>query len=192
MKKKVSIGINSIIVILELIGLVMSLNISGLGILQYFTELSNIFAMITSLLLVGCFIKKKENKIINLLNYISTCCLMTTFLVVLFVLGPMMGYREMFFGSYMILHHLICPILAIINFIFCSGKLIKNSVLFSIIPVLVYGIITLILNIIRLMYGPYPFLHVYEQPIYMTFIWFISIIGGSFICNYCILKFRRK
>ena len=36
-----------------------------------------------------------------------------------------------------------------------------------------------ILNIAKLYVGPYPFLHVYEQPVYMTVFWIFAIIGGN-------------
>ena len=37
----------------------------------------------------------------------------------------------------------------------------------------------LILNIAKLYVGPYPFLHVYEQPVYMSVFWILAIIGGN-------------
>ena len=56
-----------------------------------------------------------------------------------------------------------------------------RAAIYAMLPTLLYGTITMLLNILRKLNGPYPFLHVYEQPVYMSIIWFIAIIGGSYL-----------
>ena len=46
---------------------------------------------------------------------------------------------------------------------------------------IVYAIPVLILNIAKLYVGPYPFLHVYEQPVYMSVFWILAILGGNVV-----------
>ncbi|MBO4760761.1 MAG: hypothetical protein J5520_03320, partial [Bacteroidales bacterium] len=41
---------------------------------------------------------------------------------------------------------------------------------------LLYGVVAITLNLLRLLYGPYFFLHVYEQPIYVSIFWVIVLM----------------
>ena len=43
-----------------------------------------------------------------------------------------------------------------------------------------YAIVFITLNILKVYEGPYPFLMVYKQPVYMSIVWFILIVGGAF------------
>eukprot|EP00833_Pecoramyces_ruminatium_P004547 jgi/Orpsp1_1/1178579/evm.model.c7180000065909.2 len=77
-------------------------------------------------------------------------------------------------------HHIICPIISFISFcIFEEGELTKNNILLAIIPTIIYAIVSTILNILKVLTGPYPFLEVYNQPVYLSVIWFIGIIAIS-------------
>ena len=54
---------------------------------QYYTMDSNIFAAITSILLIIALITKgKPSKLVNSLRYYSTCCVTVTFIVVITIL----------------------------------------------------------------------------------------------------------
>jgi len=39
----------------------------------------------------------------------------------------------------------------------------------------IYAVVIVICNILRIIEGPYPFLRVYDQPIYMTILYAIGI-----------------
>ena len=52
---------------------------------------------------------------------------------------------------------------------------------YAVIPTLIYGIVTLILNLARELDGPYPFLQVYRQPAIASVGWFVAIIGGNYL-----------
>ena len=41
------------------------------------------------------------------------------------------------------------------------------------------------------MVGPYPFLHVYEQPVWASVLWFIAIPGGAYLIA-LLLRFGRR
>ena len=101
------------------------------------------------------------------------------------------NYSYMLFYQELILHHLICPILSIITFIFFDNiKIEKNNIKYGISFTLIYAFIIIILNILKIVIGPYPFLMVYNQPIYMSIIWFILIVGLSYLIS--IILIRKK
>lgn len=70
------------------------------------------------------------------------------------------------------------------NFIVCAFEkephLNTKSAFTATIPTLIYAILLIILNIVGAVDGPYPFLRVMNQPLYMSFVWFIVIVGSAF------------
>ena len=57
---------------------------------------------------------------------------------------------------------------------------------------LIYAAIFITLNILKVYEGPYPFLMVYKQPVYMSIIWFILIVGGAFGIGKGIMWVKNK
>ena len=161
---------------------------------MFYTEDSNYFAGIVCLILaifqINELINGKEiPKIIRLLKYVAVCLLMVTFTVVIFVLAPMVGgvdgYKMLLLNGSMLYQHLLCPIFALSSFVHLErkNKIPKNYTFISLIPTIIYAVIMIILNILKIIEGPYPFLMVYRQSILMSIVWFILILGGSFIFN---------
>ncbi len=195
--------LNIIIVILEIIGFTISIqHIEGIG-LNYFTQESNLFALIVCLIFIVLIIKNLKNKTnvfpkwIKVSRSIVVVSLTTTLLVSFFILSRMiteMGLFNIMFTSSMLYHHTLCPLLMLISFLFFEEINFNKKIyyLIGIAHVLVYGVITMFLNIIHVMDGPYPFLKVYDQSIYMSIIWFIAIIGGSYLISYIINVLNRK
>ena len=132
-KKVITIGLNIILIIFEIIGLVITLRSIGLKeAVKFYTELSNILAMITSFILIIFLLKGNIPKSVRLLRFISVVSLSVTFLVVLFILGPMYGfnYKFLLFSGGMLYTHLLCPILTFISFVFLEdGKFEKKDCL---------------------------------------------------------------
>ena len=149
-KKKnfLSILLNLVIVIFTVISVVhMSVNgldgnmaIEGLYAACYFTVDSNILCGIASLMVILSFMFSNTPKWVVCLKLMATTAVTITFLVVMFMLGPAMGYKLMFMGANIYMH-LLTPILAIISFIFFDPiKSIKGKDNFySVIPVFIYG-----------------------------------------------------
>ena len=79
-------------------------------------------------------------------------------------------------------HHTLCPILCIISFVFFENeyKIGKKFIFYSLIPTLLYAIIFIFLNAFNVVNGPYFFLKVNNQPIYMSIIWFVAIMSGAY------------
>ncbi len=175
-KNTLAIIFNVLIVLCGIIGLIISINKENISLI-YYTNLSNLFALIVSILFL---IFNKKSKIIKDLRFMSTSCLSVTFLVVLFILAPMynFNYKLLMFTDIFFLFHTLCPLLSIISYICFEEK--SNKVYMGFLFTLVYGIIMIILNIFRVVSGPYPFLMVYKQGVLMSIIWFILIVGGSY------------
>jgi len=184
MKGKIGFILNVIIFIFEIIGLILCLLDGGFYNFIYFTVLSNVFAMIVSATYSMYYFKTKSIELpnwIRLLRYMTTNCLTLTFFIVMTVLVPM-AIKDSLVDDLLIrgpqmFHHILCPIISFISFcIFEEGELTVKSIGLAIIPTIIYAIILTFLNIIKVVIGPYPFLEVYEQPVYASILWFIGII----------------
>lgn len=190
-KKILSIIINLSIVIMEIIAMVLSFRKNNISMITFYTEDSNLFTMVVcAIMAIATIISMKKQidipKWVQTLKYMATCCLTLTIIVVVVVLAPMIGengYKFMLLKGSMLYHHLICPILAIISFaIFDDIDIINyKQTILAMIPTCLYAIIIITLNILKIITGPYPFLKVYEQPVYISIIWFIVILIGAYI-----------
>lgn len=197
MKKKMSLVLNLLIVIFEIIGLMITFNLNHRIAIEYYTEDSNILALFSSLLFVIYLIRNKNiPRWLELFKYMTTICLTVTFLVVIFILAPMynFNYYYMLFYNNLIFQHLLCPIISIITFIFFDNLSIidKKDSLIGITLTLLYAFVLIILNVFKLIEGPYPFLMVYNQTIYMSIVWFILIIGLSYLISLFLKKLCLK
>ena len=178
-RKKVAVAMNIMVIILEIIGLYYNLT-SELGIrnLKYYTVLSNIFAMVMSIM----FVPKQLTR----LKYSACTCLAVTFVVVVTVLIPSYGIssaKGYLLEGANLYQHVLCPFAAIISFCFFEKdeKMTIKDNLLILLPTIGYAIIALILNFAKLLHGPYPFLYVYEQPVYMSFVWLVVILSMAYV-----------
>ena len=107
---------------------------------RYFTIDSNILVAISSILMIISILFKKQNIVIDVINYVSTCQITLTLITVLIFLGPTMGYKPLLANEQLLLH-LIVPLLKIINcLIFENHKNIKiKHTIYSFIPYLIYA-----------------------------------------------------
>ena len=189
MKKKALIC-NSLIIILELIGLIAYIiQMKSLS-LEYYTMESNVLALITSSLFL--IFREKKKFLVADLRFITTCCLTVTFLVVLFILLPMSGFNFyfMFFQNETWIFHFLVPIVSIISYICFEER--SNKQYLGFLFTLFYAIVLIILNLKDVIVGPYPFLRVKEQSILMSIIWCIIIIGGSYVIGLGLNYFNKK
>ena len=190
MKKRLDIICSILIIIFELYAFIRMINREHVIDFEYYTVLSNALALFTSIFYLVIY--KNKTSFYDNFYFIVTCMMTLTFLVVIFVLAPFYNfdfYWLMFKGSNLMMHTL-CPILMIISYVFCNKT--KSKKLLPFIPILVYGIPIFILNITRTLDGPYPFLRVYNQPIYMTIIWIIILFVVNYIIGVGLIKLNRK
>lgn len=180
--------INILIIIFETIGLIITFSEIGLKALQYYTNLSNIFlldtAIINSIFAIRSILNKKAEipKLVWSLFYASVSATTLTFLVVVFILSWM--YGDLWFvltKSAMLYTHTICPLLGIICFtIFAPNIFKRKSALYATSLTTLYAIVAMTANIARVWYGPYPFLYVYDQPIWVSITWGIILLTGAY------------
>lgn len=189
MQRNVSIALSIIIIILEIIALIVCYNSFGIN-LAYYTIDSNIFLLISTILYLITI--NNVPKIVQLLKFSSTLSVFITFLVVVFVLYPMydFNFQFMFLDGPNLYMHVLCPLLAVISFIFFDSNEIENSLknnLRSLYFTIIYAIILISLNILNVVSGPYPFLKVNQQSPLMSVFWIVLILGGALILSKVLL-----
>ena len=196
MKKRLLYIVSFLLIIFEIIGIVLNYRDVGTFGIDYYTEDSNILALFTALVYVGYLYQGKVPKWVNNLKFISTVALTVTFIVVLIVLGPATNYdyKTLLFSDAMLYHHTLCPLLAMFSTIFLEEHKINDfkGYFMGACTTLIYGIIMLILNLLRLYEGPYFFLMVYDQGVLTSVIWFVIIIGGSILISYVLSLMNKK
>lgn len=198
MNKKIGAIICNILIVCFSIASVIFFHM-GINQVYYYTQDSNILAGISALLfLLFILIKKEINGIpmfVMILKFISATALLLSLLVVLGLLIPQsqlygpkdMPWYSLLIGRSMLFGHILNPVVSVISFIFFENDKRfnkKNNIYFPLIFTLIYGIILLVLNYLRIFDGPYFFLRIYDQQIYMMIIWIIIIL----IVNYLIAR----
>ncbi len=199
-KKRSILGIiiDVVIIIFGIWGSYAEVYENGIVMLSYYTVESNLFISMACLLdlvyQVRILNQKEKLSWIKNMKYFATCCMTITFMVVFFILAPSGGipeYIRIFFEGPLKYQHTLCPILAVFSFFVVDtyqNDLKKNMILVSLTPTILYAIVTTSLNIAKIMYGPYPFLHVYEQSIGMSVFYVILIIGIAYLIGWFLWK----
>ncbi|MEE3463694.1 MAG: hypothetical protein VZQ27_05290 [Candidatus Cryptobacteroides sp.] len=189
-----AIVLNILIIIGEMIAVPRQFSIVGWPLLKYYTYLSNILLGIVSILFV--IYAAKSPLWLKRLRLLATGGVAMTLTVVLAVLAPSEenGYFTYCIQGDGLWVHTICPLLSIISFIFAednSGLKYKDCLL-PLGATLLYGVVAITLNLLRLLYGPYFFLHVYEQPIYVSIFWVIVLMVLVYVLAVLQLMLSRR
>ena len=189
-KRKIALILNIIIVILELIGFSYTIFKEHYIAIEYYTNDSNLIALISSILFIVLYRKKKE--FVKDLRLLSTTLLSLTFLVVVFILFPMynFNYKLLMFTNTFLILHTLCPIISLISYVFFEEGSKKKNI--GVIFTMIYATILIILNILSIVKGPYPFLEVKNQSPIMTVIWGLVIIGGSYLIGLILYKLNKQ
>ena len=198
LQKFLSILANLAIVGMELRAIPLSWDGVHAQMFLFYTELSNLFAMgvcfVTALCQLWARLTGGEMPAwVRTLKYTVTCCLMLTFLTVVFVLAPMYGpdgHYVMLLTSSMLYNHFLNPVTALLSFVLLerAPALPRRAVGRAMIPTLVYGGIMLAANVAKVYKGPYPFLYVYEQPLWTSCMWVVVILGGALLIAWAVWK----
>lgn len=130
----------------------------------------------------------KASTWIQVFRLATVTCLTVTFIVVLVYLAPTYdgeenGFVWMFIDGTSKYFHLLCPLSAIVSFIFFedNSDIKLPYTVWGVVPTILYAIIAVILNAKRIWYGPYGFLHVYEQSVMASVIWLGGIIVAAYL-----------
>lgn len=177
-KRKIALIVNIVILVLELIAFGRNIFVDHAIAVEYYTNDSNIIALISSLLFIVFY--KKEKEFVKDIRFIATSCLAVTFIVVIFILTPMydFNYKLLMFTDNFLIFHTLVPILSIVSYITFENRSEKDYL--CLIFTIIYSIILVLLNVLNVVDGPYPFLKVNAQDILVTLLWGIIIIGGSY------------
>lgn len=195
-KKNKAIIINITIIILEIIGLILSIIENKRLLLEYYTIDSNILALISSILfLIDSFkYKRKITGKTKILKYTTCVSLALTMFMVLFILVPFSSFNtDLLFKGAMPIHHIICPILTVISFLFYEKyKFDENDKFQVLFFTFVYGSILIVLNLLGLILGPYPFLLVKTNPIIISIISLITIFLITYSFGLLLQKLKKR
>ena len=206
---KLSLVSNLLLIIFGIIGF---LNINGENnLLLFYTNDSNILCLLSAILYVLFKIIYKEKDlpfVILIIRYMASACLCLTFLTVVFYLAVFdalgsSNFINAYFNSLLLYlgkdsflyYHLLCPIISFISFSFFEGDRRlnkKKTIYYALLPTLLYAIILVILNINGIVEGPYPFLMINNQEIYISIISFVVIFVIDYICARFILLLNQK
>lgn len=204
MNKKMILSVlsNLLVFVMEIFAFILCIVYEGPRTFIFYTTDSNVLAgIICGVLLFFQILKIKTGKeipyLVKLLKYIATCLLTVTFLTVLFILIPASGNTNemirLLFSPKLLFHHTLCPIICIVSFIFFEKDfaLDKKVIIYSLIPTLIYALILIILNVLKIVEGPYFFLRVYEQPLGMSILWLFVMMLISIIISFLLWLFNR-
>ena len=193
-KQKVLVFLHLFLGISQITAAVFSVLQRGWWAFQFYTLDSNIFSAITSILLIWSLLTKNciSQKIHNLRFY-STCCVAVTFIVVVAILIPMFGidsFYEALFYETNFWHHTCCPLLNIFSFIFLEKekKIQNKQILWAVVPTFIYAVVAIVLNLLHIMDGPYPFLQIYKQGFLLSGIWLLVIMTLVYFIAFCLKK----
>ena len=185
---KLALGSNILLIVLASLGLYFS--IIDKNAFLYYSDNAGMFALSSSIIYVIVILTKKEPNFLSLaLGYVSTTCLVLT-LVGTFYVATTTGenYLDSFIKGSHLFNNLLCPIVSFVSFTLFEGDRRlnkKKTIWYALIPTVIYGIIMLVCNVTNTFTGPYSFMMINDNPVYVTVIVFIVTI----ILNYVIGRF---
>ena len=160
--------IHIVIALFELRGLVLAFPEGRWKIFVYYTQISNLLSLISSVMLAVF----GDTAFISCVRYLACCMLVFTFFVCTCVLTPMGGDpKYLFLEGHCFYHHLVCPVLSTLVYIF-----LERHAGFAMVPAAVgvtlfYGLLMVYLNAVNIVDGPYPFFRVHNQSKLATVLW---------------------
>ena len=185
---KLALGSNILLIVLAGLGLYFS--IVDKNAFLYYSDNAGMFALSSSIIYVIVVLTKKEPNFLSLaLRYVSTACLVLT-LVGTFYVATTTGenYLDSFIKGSHLFNNLFCPIVSFVSFTMFEGDRRlnkKKTIWYALIPTVIYGIIMLVCNVSNTFTGPYSFMMINDNPVYVTVVVFIVTI----ILNYVIGRF---
>jgi len=199
-----SFCLNALIAVLGVVGVVRDFAQLGWSMFQFYTLCSNVLLLLACAVQAGFearILLKKGLFVpswVRIFKYLAVCTTTVTFVGVVLILAPMAGgVRTLgFYLSYgtMLYHHTLCPLLGLASFVLLDRPALpdRRVTRWALIPTLIYAVVVTILNFTRTLYGPYPFLRVYEQPLWMSMLWGIVLLGMAWALAYLIWKLSLR
>ncbi len=211
-KRKIALYLNGSIILFEVVALVFSILHHGVSLFLYYTQICNLFALVGSALYLVYRGRNTSPKWLRLVRYTNVVTLTITFLVVVIILAPLICMREvfanhesfgtgvwtsakeMFLGGSVFFHHIICPILTFVSFVYFEEgeEISKRESLWALIPTIAYAGVLILLNILRVVEGPYPFLMVYQQGALLSCAWALVIFAMAYLLGALVWRILHK
>lgn len=192
---KLALGSNILLIVLASLGLYFS--IVDKNAFLYYSDNAGMFALSASILYVIIVLAKKEPNFLCLaLRYVSTACLVLT-LVGTFYVATTTGenYLDSFIKGSHLFNNLLCPIVSFVSFTLFEGDRRlnkKKTIWYALIPTAIYGIIMLVCNLTNTFAGPYPFMMINDNPVYVTVIVFVVTLVLNYIIGRFLLLSNQK
>jgi hypothetical protein len=89
-----------------------------------------------------------------------------------------------------LVYHTLVPIISFISYVFFEEGSKKKYI--GLLFTIIYGTILIILNLLNLIVGPYPFLEIKTKSLMMCITWEIIILIVSYLLGFIIYKFNKK
>ena len=193
-KNRILLILHAAAAVLEIIAASYMIFTEGLPVFRYYTVDSNILMLIVSLWYLAYFARKKEiPDLLSVMHLTAAVCLTVTFLIAAFVLMPQSTFSYYFLENVAPINHFLGPVLSVVTLMLSDKRIPKYAVIVPAAVTLLYGIVMLILNAVKMLKGPYFFLEVYSTPVQIILMWFgiIFILCAALAAGYMFLHGRR-
>lgn len=162
---------------------------------QFYTNQSNLLTLIGSALFVVIGLVsliKKDGRIPHWLKVFRLVCnvqLYITFLVVLVGFLPYAlangGSLAAMYGGSMFVMHLAAPLLSLFSFLFLEGtpRLTWLDTLWGVLYTYIYTLYMVPLNALGIVEGPYPFLMVDTNPLWLSAVYAVTLLPGAYLVS---------
>lgn len=182
-KSNIALILNIAAFVFGCTGIVFRVARSTADFFLYYTQLSNVAAVISSAMYTA--FRSTENEKLRAAvrgaRYLGACGLTMTFIVVTCIFIPFGGESATvrLLGSVNgVLHHLVCPVISVVSYVFFEeGVRAKRAIWLPFGATAVYALTVYALNYLRLAKAPYPFFEVYEHPAWELVLWFFGLMG---------------
>lgn len=177
-------ALNLLLVAIEVWALITRYLYSDLSMFQYYTQCSNLLAAISGVVCLAACAGRIDPVCAHRLKFCACATQLMTFVVVVFVLAPMInttgenGFHRLFLTGVTPVTHLLGPLLTIASYLLfeCDPTPQRRECVLALTPTLAYAVVAYTCNYLLVFEGPYPFLLVWRMPIWQTALWFVVLV----------------
>ena len=176
----IALLLNLCVIPISLIGFYQAYQQVGKQIFIYYTEISNLIALVSSILyVIGIHVSD--------LRYTAVCMLSMTALISLLVLSSMDGgIRKNMIEGNTLCHHTLVPLLTLLSYVFFETH--SKAYYYPVLISLIYGLCMYYLNYMKRMEGPYPFFKIYEVGFKMALAWLIVLVLAILLISFGVIR----
>jgi len=157
-RQKTASIINILTIFLGTVGLLIRPDRYGIPPLAFYTILSNLIAMFSSVLFLTVAVFKIKIPFLNELRFCACCTLTVTFLVVTLCLVWFTDPLIVLFDRNNLFHHILIPIMTFCSYVYLEPHAEKKSaIVYPMVFTVVYSAVMIYLNATGKVDGPYPF-----------------------------------